>query len=355
MSDSVTSNITLVTISDDELSNAYPRKKQWCFTLFYTEEGVDVRLPVELPEGCTYTVFQRESCPDTGRTHLQGFICFTHALRFTTAKARIQRMYHTTNSPRIQYIRGSVDDNVRYCTKSESRLVGTQPIEFGERPRRSGGVQGQNASRGRPTKLARELMLAGKSPIDVLKDESQEEAWSTAFRLARTWKSLLADLVTHRDYVVPSTVILFYGAPGTGKTLSAHLLYPQAYVKITGKWWDHYQGEKSVIYDDFDGSFMQFGDFKTITDRYRMSIEYKGGIMPLSATTHVITSNYWPSHWWSLKVTGRTGREAIWRRISQVWYFTQAGRPASVYETEEFRALPEFWNWDNEDPKARPE
>ena len=252
----------------------------------------------------------------------------------------------------MAYIRGTVNDNYVYCTKLESRVPGTQPLELGVRPSDRGRPE-----KGRATKLARELLLAGKSPIDVLRDDSCEDAWSTAFRLSRSWSAMLGELVPPRNILVPSTVILFYGPPGTGKTRLAHEMYPNAYTKPTGKWFCQYIGQIEVIYDDFDGCDMTFTMWKQVFDRYPMLVEFKGGSCHLRATTHVITSNYWPSHWWSLRVTRKTGRDAIWRRISQVWDFHTT--PATVYDGEDevaqFRQLPSNWALEQEDPKARQE
>ena len=331
-----------------------PTRKQWCFTLHYQDLGVDITLPSELPPTMTYLVFQQELTPTTERPHLQGFVCFSSVVRFTQVRTRLQAAFSTTRFPHIEYIRGSVAENVAYCTKEESRIPGTTPVELGERPRRTGSrTEGR---KGQATRLARDLILKGMQPIEVLKDEDLEDAWGTALRLARTWNSLLAEATLHRNVDVSPTVFLFYGVPGAGKTRLAYSMFPKAYFKSPGKWWDHYHGEVEVIYDDFDGSSMTFGDFKRIFDRYPMLTEFKGGSSKLSSTIHIITTNVYPSHWWSKKVTGQDGRDAIWRRITQVWHFWSANYPAKVYDDPaEFRALPENFMLEQEDPKGGPE
>lgn len=340
----------LIEIPDHDTSHSQPRKKQWCFTLFYDEEGVDVRFPTELPSCCTYLVFQRESCPDTGRTHVQGFVSFASCIRFTRAKTQVMAMFHTRGSPRMAYIRGSVNDNILYCTKSESRLVGTQPIELGDRPSDRG-----RPDKGRATKLARQLILARKSAIEVLADPECEEAWSIALRSSRAWDSLVAQLSPHRDRMVTPTVIVFYGPSRVGKTKLAVEMYPDAYFKPAGKWWPYYHGENEGIYDDFDGSDMMFSEFKTVFDRYKHFVEPKGTEARLAVTVHVITTNVWPSHWYTKRVTGTYGRDAIWGRFTEIWDFHT--RPATVYVGEDqvssFRRLPANWALEEADPKAR--
>ena len=72
-----------------------------------------------------YMVYQVERAPDTGKVHLQGFICFETGTRLSELK---------TLSPRAHWegTNGSVEDNEKYCSKAESRIAG--PWTFGQRP-----------------------------------------------------------------------------------------------------------------------------------------------------------------------------------------------------------------------------
>jgi len=332
------------------------KRKHWCFTLFYVEEGRDCIFPTELPPSCTYLMCQRESCPDTGRTHVQGYIACSSAVRFTVAKLLVQQLFGTTASPRMAYIRGSVGDNIRYCSKPDTRLPGTEPLELGERPLNGDPSNRPAKEKGKATKLARELILARKSATEVLQNEDYAEAWGIVIRGPKAWNSLVAELSPHRSIMVSPTVIVFYGPSRTGKTRLAVDMYPNAYMKPSGKWWLQYKGQTEVIYDDFDGGDMFFSDWKRVFDRYSQLIEPKGGDAPLAATTHIITTNVWPSHWYQKKVTGRYGRDAIWGRISQIWDFHT--KPPTVYDGDqvlEFRQLPSNWALEDSDPKARAE
>lgn len=55
--------------------------KRWCFTSYRVKE------PITFDEGImAYLCYGRETCPETGRRHLQGFICFKN--RSTIAKIK---------------------------------------------------------------------------------------------------------------------------------------------------------------------------------------------------------------------------------------------------------------------------
>ena len=316
--------------------------KNYCFTLFY--ESLPV-LPASLPDGCGYLVFQRELCPETKREHLQGYVQLSSKLRFRAAKEFIRSLFPSTErlSPFIAIARGTPSDNRTYCTKSESRVPDTDPFEFGEL-----SLPGARND----LKHVRAALLSGVTPSSAFK--SDDSFVAPSLRYYRSWKSIMGDLTHHRDSAIDPIVVVHYGASGTGKTKSAFAAYPDAYVRPTGKWWDLYDGQQVVIYDDFDGSDCTFSQFKTWVDRYPCLVEPKGGSTKLQATTHIITTNVYPSHWWSKRVTGTHGRDAIWRRITAIVYYPAIGEePITYNEPALFRALEENDYLESLDPKHK--
>lgn len=91
------------------------------------------------------------------------------------------------------------------------------------------------------------------------------------------------------------TVDWYFGRTGTGKSRRVFEEYPDAYVKCGGNdWWDHYAGEKTVIFDDFRGDWFKFSTLLTLLDRYPTKVPFKGGICEMSATHFVITCSKRP-------------------------------------------------------------
>lgn len=55
------------------------RVKNWCFTWFDYDEKV---LEAMVPERANYLVYQLETCPDTGRAHVQGYLQMPRSVDF---------------------------------------------------------------------------------------------------------------------------------------------------------------------------------------------------------------------------------------------------------------------------------
>lgn len=234
-------------------------------------------------------------------------------------------------------MRGTREDCIEYCQKSDS--YDSLRFSYGTLPVR---------------KRRGDELLAYFRTGGTLLGMPSDPSWDDMLlRFSCNRLRELSNLVSARarDPSVPFFCEVHYGASGTGKSRRVFSSFPKAYRKPSGKWWDHYDGEHVVVLDDFDGSFLQFGDFKRLIDRYPAFVEVKGGTIPLLATHWCITTNVYPSHWWSLATTGRVGRDAIWRRIGRVLEYTSEDQEPVECDPESFRAR-HLLTLELEDPKG---
>jgi len=98
--------------------------------------------------------------------------------------------------------------------------------------------------------------------------------------------------------LVPSGMkgLWFCGDPGTGKSMKARDLCPNACLKAQHKWWGGHSGEDTVILDDCDTvNPGLLHPFKLWADRHAATGKTKGGTVPLQHDRFIITSN-WLSH-----------------------------------------------------------
>lgn len=170
---------------------------------------------------------------------------------------------------------------IRYCSKAETRVAG--PHENGKIP-------------------------------DIPKKRSTRD-YDAALQLVKEGRYLdcQADVLIpylgnlqklSAQFTTPITVgevrgEWFYGAPGSGKSLTASRLFPNAYRKMQNKWWDNYAQQENVILDDLDQQGSCLGHYLKIwTDHYDCYGEIKGGTVALNHKRFVVTSNYEPEDLW---------------------------------------------------------
>jgi len=317
------------------------QSRSWLCTLHIqsTEDSVE-HLPV-LPTGSyiEYVTGQLERGGESGALHWQFFTFFSKKKRLNGVKsALVEWLGDHAASTHVEPCRGTLEQCVAYVTKLDTRVgfgfeYGTKPVVV-----RSG----------------RDLLAHFRSGGTV---DASDPAWDDVllrFTQARLAELQYVVLNRERDPLGPFFCQVHYGPPGSGKSKTVFQSFPGAYVKPSGDWWPYYKGQSVVIMDDFDGSFVSFNNFKRFVDRYPCYIETKGGYTSIVATTFHITTNVYPSHWWSKKAVGEDGRTAIWRRISSLVEYSlpQDGilTPGIEHDPAQYRLMNQFREL--EDPKG---
>lgn len=201
----------------------------------------------------------------------------------------------------------------------ESRLCG--PWEFGT----------PSAGQGTRTDITAigEAVRAGNSNLELID--------SLGYQVARYSKHIdwirFNTMKPRSDrQLVGVKVIVLYGPTGTGKTYAAvNKLANQDYHIVSAPshasekvWFDGYEGQSTLILDDFNGSWCTMDFLKRLLDVYPLSVEIKGGKTWACWTTVLITTNTPPSEWY------KTGLVVIddaplRRRIHEIRYVTQQG------------------------------
>lgn len=104
----------------------------WCDKLEDPLEDIPVTQWVNVA-GFKFVIFQKERCPSTGREHYQGYLFYSghNGLTLTGVFKRLPWLLGSS-ACHLEPARGSVKDNVAYCSKEESKVAG--PWTFGEEP-----------------------------------------------------------------------------------------------------------------------------------------------------------------------------------------------------------------------------
>ncbi|AXH77369.1 MAG: putative viral replication protein [Circoviridae sp.] len=119
------------------------------------------------------------------------------------------------------------------------------------------------------------------------------------------------------------TVKVFWGSTGTGKSFRAREWLPNAYVwhPQMGQWFDGYQGEDEVLFEEFRGQ-LPFGMLLSLLDQYCCKVQYKGGIIEFAPTKIALTS---PVHWseWYTNLDDWDKIEQLKRRVTECVHCTR--------------------------------
>lgn len=248
------------------------RERSWCFTLNnYDEEDEKELLEKAETAAVKYCVVGRE-VGESGTPHLQGFIVFANA-----KTPRAARSFLFANRGHWESKRGTFKQASDYAKKDGDIVCecGVLPLD----PKQKGDSERERWD------LALEACKRGKFedvPSDILLRHL-----GNCMRIQRQFGTVSLERL---DAVCGQW---FYGAPGTGKSYTARDRYPNAYIKMTNKWWDGYQFEEEVIMDEAELKTEVLGHhLKIWADCYPFQAEIKGGSMMIRPKVFVVTSNY---------------------------------------------------------------
>lgn len=257
------------------------RFRHWIGTSFILESiNDDERTIKEL-------AFQRERCPASGREHLQFCVSF----RNPRTRDGVKR-YIGDGGAHLEPCR-NLRRGLEYCNKSESFIGGRYARLDPE------------AGEEKPDDFREytELGLWEKFPNWMLRNATN----------VHKYFQLVQETASTRE---TPTCYVFWGPAGTGKSYSARQwLEEPTYVKPPGPFWIGYNGETSILFDDYYSS-EKYDDLLRWISELPIHVSIKGSSTPLKGTKFAFTSNISPSDWHK-RVEDKS---ALYRRITKVFY-----------------------------------
>lgn len=249
-------------------------------------------------EDIKFLVYQLETGVN-GTKHLQGYIELRKRLRFG-----VLRKWHPWH---IEKRMGSQKQAIDYCRKEDTRTDG--PWEFGARSEQGARTDIAEAYE-RIRKGESKLEIADNLPATDAKYHKALDRYRTLFQeeSSRTFRHL--------------HVSVLWGDAGTGKTRKAVEASSDYYIlnQPGGQqlWWDGYEGQDTLIIDDFSG-WIKYRLLLKILDGYQLRLSIKGGFTYARWTKVILTSNKSPTEWYQHK--GMTPE--LKRRIHSTTHFDQ--------------------------------
>lgn len=299
-----------------------PAGKYWCWTLHQNDAGVygpcdkdptgNVAIPDDLYEyktersivAITYTVAQEEKAPDTGRIHLQGYVEFGSIVHVSWLKRTFNKRIHWERR------KGNAKQASDYSEKEESRLPGG-------RTWKKGVLSVVEPGKRNDLHEVADKILAGNSLKRIAEEHPVQ-----VIKFAKGIQTLI-DLVQEVPEDLAKTVIILYGAPGSGKSSWA-----KRYLKDLGETYycpamnnagacsfESYGDQAWLFLDDFAAGALTAQALKQLTDRYACQLPGRGSSRWSRHRGVIITSNYPIESWFKEPVEAA----AIRRRCSQIW------------------------------------
>lgn len=243
------------------------KAKHWTATIF--SDGVEKyigNVDEEYKAGMLiYSIAGQEVCPSTGREHLQAYLEFKSDRSLNALKKKFGDSIH------FEKRKGTRKQAMDYCKKDG---------DFEEWGTFVDTKQGQRTD----LEKVHEMVRSGCRQLEI------EDAIAGNYQAQRYMESLLKSQKKTRN--CKPTVWWFWGPTGTGKTRVAIEEAGNDYWISMGslRWWDRYDGQKTIIIDDFRPSYCSFENLLRYLDRYDIQVETKGGTRWLMAETIIITA-----------------------------------------------------------------
>lgn len=274
-------------------------RANWCFTLNNYDDEIFASIRAYLSEHARFAIVGRE-VGATGTRHLQGYFELRVRSRLASLKDTVFQAAHL--EPR----RGTASQARNYCRKEDPEPFIHGVISSDARP---GSVSRDD--------LYREFCRCMSTPglgLGGFADKHPGVYGFSGHTLLRNYAQSLSP--ASRPTI---SVTWFHGAPGTGKSRRAHDELPNAYIKDPRtKWWTGYLGEPDVIIDDLGPNGIDINHLLRWFDRYKCTVETKGGVVALLAVKFIVTSNFTPSevYWNHLLSCEHVQLPALSRRIT---------------------------------------
>lgn len=266
------------------------QSKHWCFTINnYDDSRVSRISALEGSDEIAYCCVGRE-VGEQGTKHLQGYIAFKKRKTLGAVKEFIGEAH-------LESAKGNPHQASAYCKKDGDYF------EFGQCP-------GGRGSRSDLQEVAKKIQEG--STIRAI----AEEYPSAILRYGSGVLRLKQHYRPKKQREAPE-IHVFWGPTGSGKTRRVweFVKSEELWVHPGDKWFDGYDGQLAVLFDDFDGGWFKLSYLLKLLDRYCFQVPVKGGYVWWCPKQIYITSNLSPKDWYPQ--AHEEHRSALLRRLTE--------------------------------------
>lgn len=254
-----------------------------------------------------YVIIGKEIAPSTGTPHLQGYAELIKSMRFNALKKLFPTMHFEARY-------SSQTQAINYCKKDGDWTESGQTNRPGDRT---------------DLRKQRDMIKAGVRLTELVEDQDLSP------NQCKSIKEYYTLFEPARDRDTPMLVYWYYGPTGSGKSKQAWDLYgDDMYVKdCNSKWWDGYDGQETILFDDIRPNSFSFNWLLNITDRYPLRVEVKGGYRQFRSKRIIFTCPLSPNEFcYKMLNVAEVGEDInqLLRRITDVMRFDCLTPPKTV-------------------------
>lgn len=264
------------------------RYTNWVFTLNNYHEKMMPRFNKIKMQWLRYG----EEQGDEGTPHLQGCVVL-----LKNKKSSFQNIINGetfgewAKECHWERMKGTIAQNLEYTGK-EATEDPTKLHEWGTKPLTNTERNKKGAAASKET-MKEVIEAAERGDLEWIKSEHPGHYLRYMKQIEKIKMSKVVESTTATHSTLENYWI--HGDTGSGKTRAVREMIPDKdlYLKGQNKWWDHYEGEKYVLIDDYSPEWNEKYFLKNWADHYSFSAEYKGGSLKRMNPKHIIvTSNY---------------------------------------------------------------
>jgi hypothetical protein len=269
------------------------RDRNYSFTINnYTPENF-IELEQFYEKNCKFMIFGEEGQTEGKTPHYQGYLQMRNAKGFSAFKKSFIKGAH------FEVSKGSDRQNIDYCSKEGKTFTYGTPKEQGKR---------------NDLALVRDHLTNGGTLKELIVEDNKCSLQKIQYALK------ILPYVEPPRPIGPVDIIWNWGPTGCGKTYDCLSKHPDAFRPTTAKWWQGYDGNKVVLFDDFRTNWCEFAWMLVALDVNPFTVETKGGSRQIQYKTLYITSPWHP------KDMFHTAEDVyqIVRRCTKIQHFSEA-------------------------------
>lgn len=269
------------------------RRRDWCFTFFS-----DPDTPPSF-EKASYGVAGKETCPETGKFHWQGFAQFKSACTISAAQKRLH-----VGEAHLEARKGTPTQAADYCKKDGDF------IESGELKDEGSGTRNDIHE-------LRDAAMEVNSVAELHANDKVVQAYATHMKFAHEviYYAKKKKTASWREV----TTEILWGDTRTGKTRKVMEMGDvYKWTPCEPMWFDGYAGEKILLIDEFYGQ-VKIANMLEMMEGHQMRLPIKGGFTWAEWDKVFLTSNTDPKGWYPN--VPEEVRKAFMARVAKVTHF----------------------------------